>query len=386
MRILVINGIDWVGGAEQWIVHLVGLLRSRGHAVGVVHHPGSPLGGRAGTAGARTITLPAPVRRGGLPTTALWLAGRIRQGGWEVVVSTVRRELKLAGLATRLAGQPGVVARLMSGWAPGDGAAPGTWRWRRHRWYHRRFVHLAATNSRAGRDELVARGTLPAERIVPIHNGVDVARFDPDRVPRGRLRAELGIPLAAPLVVSISRYAEQKGRTEELEALGRLAAARPELHVVFAGPCRTEEQWYRGRLRARASHLAAAGRIRLLDDRSDVPELLADADVLVRAAREEGLPNIALEAMAMRVPVVATAICGTPEAVADGETGRLVPPADPGAIERAVGELLDAPAEARAAMGARARSRVERDFTLDGMADGYERLFARALAERSTPR
>ena len=73
---------------------------------------------------------------------------------------------------------------------------------------------------------------------------------------------------------------------------------------------------------------------------------------------------------------------GTPEAVLDGETGRLVPPADDRAIAAAVAEVLDLPRERREAMGRRGREHVLATFGLDRMADEYEALFQRALAER----
>lgn len=143
--------------------------------------------------------------------------------------------------------------------------------------------------------------------------------------------------------------------------------------MAFLGPCREREQPFKERLMARASLFPGRERVHFLDDRDDVAGVLADADLLVRAALTEGLPNVALEAMAMRVPVVATGICGTPEAVLDGETGRLVP---------AVEELLDLPPERRIAMGKKGRAHVLEHFTLDRMGEEYESLFERALAER----
>jgi glycosyltransferase involved in cell wall biosynthesis len=312
------------------------------------------------------------------------LAREIRARGIDVVVTTTRTDLKIGGFAARLAGHPGAVARLNSGWDPSEPIVTSGLKWRRRRRYHRHFVQLAATNSRAGKADLVARGFLPPERIVPIYNGVDVSRFDPDRVARGTFRAELGIPPGALLVVSISRYAERKGQEFEVEAAGRLTAARSDLHVAFLGPSRERERPYRERLVARAGLFPGRDRVHVLAAREDVPAVLADADVLVRAALTEGLPNVALEAMAMRVPVVASGICGTPEAVLDGETGRLVPPADERAIAAAVSELLDLSPERRSAMGARGRAHVLAEFGLERMADAYEALFERAIAERMT--
>ncbi|HEY7472449.1 MAG TPA: glycosyltransferase [Gemmatimonadota bacterium] len=381
MRVLIVNAIGFMGGAEKWILHLTRRLAPRGHEIQVAYDPRSPLGELAREAGAEAWVPTGGFR--GVARSARALAAEIRERAVDVVVSTTRTDLKIAGFAAWIAGQPGVVARLNSGWDPGEPIVTSGWRWRRHRWYHRHLVQLAATNSRAGKDDLVARDFLPPERIVPIYNGVDVSRFDPDRVERGVFRAELGIPPEAPLVVSISRYVERKGQEFEVEAAGRLTAARPDLHLAFLGPCRERERPYRERLIARASLFPGRDRVHFLDARDDVPRVLADADVLVRAALTEGLPNVALEAMAMRVPVVASDICGTPEAVLDGETGRLVPAGDERAIAAAVSDLLDLGPERRIAMGERGRAHVLERFGLERMADAYEALFERALAERA---
>ncbi len=313
--------------------------------------------------------------------TAFSLARRVRGARYDLLLSTTNADLKIAGSAARMAGHAGIAARLYSGWSPSTRPVRHGWSWRRHRWYHRSFVLVGATNSRAGREEIIARDYLPPDRVVPIYNGVDLSRFDPERVPRGRFRAELGIPADAEVVVSISRFAERKGQRHELAAALQLAAARPRLHMVFVGPCRDQERPFRDALRAAAA--AAPGdvgaRMHFLDERSDVPNVLADADVLVRAALAEGLPNCALEAMVMRVPVVATGICGTPEAVLDGVTGWLVPPGDAQAIARAMGEVLDAAPERRREMGEAGRRHVLAHFTLERMADAYEDLFRRAM-------
>ncbi len=172
----------------------------------------------------------------------------------------------------------------------------------------------------------------------------------------------------------------------ELAALGLLVASRPDFHVAFVGPCREEERAWRAELVRRAAGFQGAARIRFLEERPDVPEILADADLLVRASVEEGLPNVVLEAMAMRLPVVATAICGTPEAVVDGSTGRLVPPRDPEALRRAVLDFVLAPARRRRALGRVGRERVERLFGMERMIGAYERLFERAASAEGRTR
>lgn len=373
MRILIANGLPWTGGAERWAVHLARGLTERGHVVTLASHPASALGAQAREAGADVFPW-APGKSSGTGR----LAQEIARGRFDVAVSTVRREHRRVGLAARLAGLPGSVARLMSGWAPDDRVP--VWGRACRGWTHRRVILLAAANSEAGRMEAVRRGLLPAVRVVAIRNGIDRRRFDPDRVPRGRFRAELGIPAHHALIVSVSRFVERKGQAWELAALGPLIASRPDVHVAFVGPCRDEERAWRAGLVRRAAGFPGAARIRFLEERSDIPEVLADADLLVRASVEEGLSNVILEAMAMRVPVVATAICGTPEAVVDGSTGRLVPPRDPEALRDAVGDLLRAPEGRRRSFGAAARERVERLFGMERMIEAYERLFERAAS------
>ncbi|MHC4933375.1 MAG: glycosyltransferase, partial [Planctomycetota bacterium] len=260
----------------------------------------------------------------------LALGRRIRADGQELVVSTSRADLKIAGIAARRAGHPGAVARLNSGWAPEESKRTSGFKWRRNRWYHRHLVQLGATNSRAGKADLVARGYMEADRVASIYNGA--------------------------ALTLVERY--------------------PGLHFAFLGPCTEKDRSYRERLLARGKH----ARIRFLEAREDVPEILADATLLLRAALTEGLPNCALEAMAMRVPVVATAICGTPEAVLDRRTGRLVPPRNVEALIGAISALLAA--GDRSALGEAGRAHVLENFTLETMARAYERLFERALAER----
>lgn len=380
MRILFVNAVGFVGGAETWIVHLARRLAARGHAVEVAHDPASPLGDLARAAGARTWTPRGGFR--GVVRSAAALAREIRRGGYDVVVSTSRSDLKLAGFAARLAGHPGVVARLNSGWSPSEPMVTRGRTWRRHRWYHRHLVQLAVTNSRAGKTDLVARGYLPEDRVTVIYNGVDGERFDPERAEIGRFRAELGIAADAELVVSLARFAPGRGLEAVVDALAALAARRPDLHAVMIGSCRSRHEPFRSELAARAAALPGGERLRLLGSRDDVPRVLADADALVRVLSTEGLANVVLEAMAMRVPVIAADISGMPEAVEDGPTGRLVPPGDAAAIVAAVEEVLDLPEAARTELVERARGQVLERFGMERMADDYAALFERASAER----
>jgi glycosyltransferase involved in cell wall biosynthesis len=209
----------------------------------------------------------------------------------------------------------------------------------------------------------------PRTRMEVIRNAVDAPAFD--RPPNPALRAQLAGDPDRPMVLAVARLDPQKGHRHLLAA----ATDVPGAMFVLAG-----DGPERPALEALASTLGVADRVRFLGTRDDVPELLAASDAVVLPSLYEGLPISALEAMAARRPVVATAIGGTDEAVVDGETGLLVPPADPAALAAALRRVLEDAALARR-LGAAGRERVEREFSAGRMAarveDVYELLTGR---------
>jgi glycosyltransferase involved in cell wall biosynthesis len=213
----------------------------------------------------------------------------------------------------------------------------------------------------------------PRQKMEVIRNGVDVAAFD--RSPDRALREAIGGRDGRPVVLVVARLDVQKGHRY------LLAAARDVPDAIFAlagdGP-------ERPRLEALASDLHIGDRVRFLGERRDVPALLASCDVVVLPSLYEGLPISVLEAMAARRPVVATMIGGTDEAVVDGETGLLVPPADPTSLAAAIGRVLG-DAELRSRLGDAGRARVTERFsaheTVRRVMDVYELLTAPGLRD-----
>jgi glycosyltransferase involved in cell wall biosynthesis len=113
----------------------------------------------------------------------------------------------------------------------------------------------------------------------------------------------------------------------------------------------------------------------LLGDRADVREVLAALDVFVLPSRTEGMSNALLEAMAMALPVVATAVGGTPEVIADGRSGLLVPPDDASALAAAIARVL-ADADLARRLGAAARQTVEERYGARSMVRRLEAVYA----------
>jgi glycosyltransferase involved in cell wall biosynthesis len=217
--------------------------------------------------------------------------------------------------------------------------------------------------------ELKQRFGWPASKIKVVYNAVDLGRFDA-RAPAG-LREELGGSEEGPLVLTPARLDEQKGH----DVLFRAAAAIPAAKFVLAG-----DGPLRGELEAEATRLDLGERVIFLGRREDVPQLLAACDVFALPSLYEGSSLAVLEAMAARRAVVSSAIGGTAELIADGESGLLVPPGDAEALATALRRLLDDPS-LRKALAARARARAEAEFSREAMAQRVEGVYKELLGD-----
>ena len=219
-------------------------------------------------------------------------------------------------------------------------------------------------NSRAANDDYAAWLGIDPARIAVIHNGFAPEFFaSSGERDAAAVRAELGIAPDARVVCALFRWSDEKDPDTFLEVSRRLVAARDDVVVVQAGGGPLE-----GDARRRIAELGLARRVHVLGTRRDAAALLRASQLALMTSIYEGLPNALLEAQHLGVPVVATTAGGTPEAVADGETGLLAPPRDADALTRACLELLD-DAERRQRMGAAGRRRIEQRFPLGAFVD-----------------
>jgi glycosyltransferase involved in cell wall biosynthesis len=224
-------------------------------------------------------------------------------------------------------------------------------------------------------------------QLVPIPGCVDLARFDPLAVRKGVLRQELGIEPDGLLVACVARLQRWKGQSLFLRAAVLVHASCPRTHfLVVGGTLFGLEQDYARQLEQEGARLLPAGRVHFLGHRPDLPEILADVDVLVHCpVTPEPFGLVVLEAMAMQVPVVATRAGGPMEIVNHGETGTLVPPGDASALAAAVLGLLKNKSN-RMAMGGAARRRVHERFSAENMVRQLERHFEQVVLGGSTLR
>lgn len=216
-----------------------------------------------------------------------------------------------------------------------------------------RFVDRAIAVSEAARAFLISGKGYPAEKIVVVPNGRDLSTFRPG-AGREALRKELGLDRTVPLVGVVGRLEAQKGHAYLFEAWPSVVAEFPDARLLVVG-----DGSLRPRLEARARELDVAGSVIFAGFRGDMPRVLDAIDVLALPSLYEGMPLTAIEASAMGRPVVATAVDGTPEVIREARTGRLVAPADPLALSRAIRGVLRDP------LGAQRMGRAGRDFVLD---------------------
>ncbi len=239
-----------------------------------------------------------------------------------------------------------------------------------HGWVNRRVSGFLAI-SEAVRAQMLARDEAPAERIYLVPNGMSGVEASPEAA--AGIRREFGIEPDAPLIVCVARLEREKDILTLLRALPQVRASVPDVRLLVAG-----EGAERGALEAAALELGVGGAVQFAGFREDARAAIAAADVFVLPSLEEPFGLVLLEAMALRRPIVATAVGGPLEIVADGVTGRLVPPAQPGRLAEVLSELLRDP-EGRQKMGTFGYERYLDNYTAQRMAEGTLRVYRSVL-------
>jgi glycosyltransferase involved in cell wall biosynthesis len=291
-----------------------------------------------------------PLRSDFGPGQARTLARFMRGHSVDVVATKLHRGIRASGFAARFAGRPPVVA--IMGLVE---TSPGL----RYRLTYRLFLDRVITLTEKMAAEIADRGGFDRSRVAVIPQGIRVEAFDVPPGTREATRAELGIDADAPVAVGIGRLHEQKRYDVMLDAFARIVAEAPTARLLIVGTGSLE-----GEILAERTRRNLEKHVSLLGFRSDVPRILAAADVLVMSSDDEGVPVVALEAMAAGRPVVATRVGSMEAAVEPGRTGVLVERGDPAALADALRSVLLSK-DRGAAMGAAARARVVERFRIE---------------------
>ena len=227
---------------------------------------------------------------------------------------------------------------------------------------------LILYNSRLSRSQHEAFG-FAADNGLVIPNGIDTSRFVFSAAARQRIRAELGIPIHALVVGHVARLHPMKDHSLFLKAAVHLAMKHPDLHFVLSGRGverhnKTLSGFIPGEF---------VNRFHLLGERGDIPALMSAMDVFSSSSYGEGWPNVIGEAMAVRLPCVATDVGDS--ALIVGDTGVIVPPYDEQIFSAGIEWLLSLSYEERCLLGARARTRIEKNYRLDIIIEQYTELY-----------
>ena len=213
----------------------------------------------------------------------------------------------------------------------------------------------------------VHRAGIHPDKITVVYNGIEANRFGAT----GDIslkKKELGIKDEELVLGVIGRLVPQKGHIYFLRALNELSK-RQSLRglIIGSGPLDRE-------LKDAAQAIGLNGKVIFTGLRQDIPQLLNLVDVLVMPSLREGLPIIALEAMAAGVPVVATNVGGNPEVIIDGETGLLVQPRNAEALKNAINRLITDKDYSRTLVK-KARFRIESFFNVMRMVSDTEKIY-----------
>jgi glycosyltransferase involved in cell wall biosynthesis len=345
------------GGAERQLCVLAAALRRRGHHVAIAtFYPGGPYADAllAGT-GVELISLEK--RRTSEIVRFFWRAARVVRAqrpdvihGYLELGNVVATVLRAAAPRARVAwglrnadldlSRDGPLARLV--WQASRAASWG--------------ADTLIANSAAAAEYHVRSG-YPRGRMHVIHNGIDTEVFAPDCAGRARVRAELGIPPAAPVVGIVGRLDPRKGHDVFIAAARRFAAHRPEARFLCVGD---GEEPHRSLVARWLDESGLDTRLVRTGFRRDMSAVYSACDIVTCASYTESFPNVLAEAMASGVPCVTTAVGEAPLIV--GGTGEVVPPRDAAAMAAAWERLLT---RGDGALAAACRARIVDRFSVE---------------------
>jgi len=371
----VITGLS-VGGAEMALLKLVSRWdksRFRGAVVSLL--PAGPMGPRIASQGIGVSSL--NMRRGlPNPLSILRLAGQIRAFAPDVIQTWMYHADLIGGLAAVLAGGYPVVWGIRNGTLkPGKSSTSAIWSARACARLSLFLPKRILCCSESARRVHGALGyDMGRMRVIP--NGFDLEEFKPDPLARWALRQELGLDANAILLGLIARFDPQKDHGTLIRASARLREAWPQLHFVLCGE---DVTWGNRELAGRIEKASMRTRFHLLGRRLDIPRVAAALDLACLCSRSEAFPNVVGEAMACGVPCVVTDV-GDSAAIV-GQTGIVVPPAEPEALAAGIGRLLEMGPEGRRKLGEAARARVLENFSLDRVVREYQGLYCQVAAE-----
>ena len=344
-----------MSGAEMQLVRMTRLMTGRGHSIATIIKRGSPAIAEMRRLG--LVVEPRAIKGKANLLAMMVLALCARRHRADLIQSTLSTASWWSGWLESLGGPPSI--------GHVQGFTSGAW--------HRRQTHLLAV-SHAVKEHLVAEG-LDRDRITVLYNALSPDEFYPTRDP-AIVRAELGANADTPVVGTFAHLSAKKGHRELFEAIPKVLREAPKTQFWIVG-----QGTLLGELQAVAQQQGFQDSVRFLGFRRDVADLMNAINVMALPSRREPCALVYTEAALSRKPVVACRAGGSPESIADGETGLLVPVRDPAAIAEALLMLLTN-RDRSARMGRAGFERALQLFGWDRFIYTLEGVYERVLDER----
>jgi glycosyltransferase involved in cell wall biosynthesis len=239
--------------------------------------------------------------------------------------------------------------------------------------------HVIAVAEEARQYHLQISGA-SSDRVSTIYNGIELSGFQElDReFERARVRAELGVPAHADLLTTVAVLRPQKGIQYMIRALPTVLVSKPNTYYVVVG-----DGVHRDTLIEEANNAGVSNRVIFTGMRNDVIRLLTASDIFVLPTLTEALPTVLAEAMAAKIPIVASRVGGIPEMITDGQNGCLVESEDVAGLATACIDLLDHP-EKRRAMGNEGWKIVHQQFNIERQVNKLEDLYLEQIRAYGT--
>jgi len=340
-------------------------MRARGHEMTIACQPDSQILQKAKAEGLRTI--PLRIRKGLDVAGIAHCLGAIRRLHIDLVHTHSSPDAWTCGIAARLAGVRVVRSRHLS--------SPVKRQWPT-RFLYGRLADRVITSGQAIRDHLLQATGLDPEHFVSIPAGVDIQRFAP-RSDGQVVRHELGLANSDFVVGIVAVLRSWKGHVHLIDAVHKLSAQNVPVKLLIVGAGPQEDA-----LRQKISQLNMNGRIQMLGHRDDVPRLLSAMDCAVLpSTKNEATSQSLPQALAMKIPVVASSAGGLSEVVVHRETGLLVPPGDVDALRKALAWVHEHRPEARQ-LAERGHARVLAKLTFESMIEKTESVYSKLLSFR----
>ena len=362
LRIIHSEAATSFGGQEHRVFKEMVAMREKGHYLEAICQPDAELTTRLREAGFVVHTL----YMDGLPNFVrgiLAMRRILKAGHFDVLNTHSRQDTIIAAPAARLAGTP-LIVRTRHLASKVNSLLTYTW-----------LPHCVTTVSEYVRQQLITRG-VPANDVETIYTPVVLT----PPVSHSTLRAELGLAHTDIVVGCVAVMRPNKGHRDLIQAMRPLLAQHQNLHLVLVGGGSPVFE----QLQELVLELGLENRIHLMGTRRDVPNLMGGFDIFCLATKQEAMGTVFVEAAASGLPVIGPNVGGVGEMMISGETGILVPAADPAALTAALATLIDDSA-LRVKMGRAGHARIWEQgvFTTEALANRTEKVYRHWLASRT---